>query len=383
MRIAFYAPMKAADHPEPSGDRTVALALQSALRQGGHDVVVPSRFRSYDRGDPRRQERLRALGGRIAEDVLDRARARPFDLWLTYHLYHKAPDWLGPRVAGALGIPYVVVEASVAGKRRDGPWHLGHEATLAALRRADRVIGLNPADRPGVLPWLRSPGAYRDLPPFLDTQPFAEAAGRRAGARAALAASLGLPADRPWMLSVAMMRQDQKLASYRVLAEALRGIPEPCHLIVVGDGPAAGEVRQAFRDDPARVTFAGAVPAASMPDVYAAADLYVWPAVKEAWSMALIEAQAAGLPVVAGNSGGVPDVVADGVTGLLTQEGDQQALGAAAARLLRDASLRRRMGRAAAVHAAERHDLGAAAGRLDELLRGLLAGAPVAEAAAV
>ena len=43
------------------------------------------------------------------------------ELWFTYHLYHKAPDWLGPRIAGALGIPYVVAEASFAPKQAGGP----------------------------------------------------------------------------------------------------------------------------------------------------------------------------------------------------------------------------------------------------------------------
>ena len=56
----------------------------------------------------------------------------------------------------------------------------------------------------------------------------------------------------------------------------------------------------------------GALPAAALPEIYAAADLYVWPACNEAYGMALLEAQAAGVPVVAGAEGGVPDIVADG-----------------------------------------------------------------------
>ena len=47
-------------------------------------------------------------------------RPRP-DLWFTYHLYYKAPDLVGPLVAGALGIPYAVAEASVAHKRAGKP----------------------------------------------------------------------------------------------------------------------------------------------------------------------------------------------------------------------------------------------------------------------
>ena len=83
-----------------------------------------------------------------------------------------------------------------------------------------------------------------------------------------------------------------------------------------------------------RVRFAGAVPHAELPALYAAADLYLWPAINEAYGMAFLEAQAAGLPVVAGRTGGVPAVVADGVTGLLTPIGDAAAFAAAVARLL-------------------------------------------------
>ena len=70
--------------------------------------------------------------------------------------------------------------------------------------------------------------------------------------------------------------------------------------------------------------------------LYASADLYVWPAIGEAWGMALLEAQAAGLPVVVGRSGGIPDIVADGEAGILVQAGDARALALAVATLLDD-----------------------------------------------
>ena len=61
----------------------------------------------------------------------------------------------------------------------------------------------------------------------------------------------------------------------------------------------------------------------------AAADLYLWPAINEAYGMAFLEAQAAGLPVIAGRTGGVPAVVAADETGLLTPVGDAHAFAAA------------------------------------------------------
>ena len=367
MNIAFYAPMKAPDDPRPSGDRTVARGLLDALRRAGHVVEVPTRFRSWDRGDPSRHDRLRHLGGRLADRLARRLAShavRP-DVWFTYHLYHKAPDWIGPHVADALGIPYAVCEASVAGKQAGGRWDLGHRASIAALRRADLIIGLNPNDCAGIAPHWRSDAVRLALPPFLDCAPFVAASRMRGKARAAMFKRFGFAPDKPVLLAVAMMRNDQKLASYRLLAKAIAALPAgSAQLLLVGSGPAEAEVRAAFAGAPIPVVFAGAAACGDMPAIFAACDLYVWPAIKESWSMALIEAQAAALPVVAGRSGGVANVVADGESGVLVPEGDIEAFGAALVAML-DAPRCAAMGRAAQKAMMARHDIGIAAGALD------------------
>src|SRR5439155_3337026 len=185
MRIAFYAPLKPPDHPVPSGDRRVAQLFLDALRLAGHDPFVASRLRSFDAsGDPARQARLAALGRRTVARLLHRWQKTPEaapGLWFTYHLYYKAPDWLGPAVSAALGIPYVVAEASHAAKREQGPWAIGHRAVEQALRRADAVIGLNSADRAGVMPLLRHPQRWFALPPFLDARRYSARRPRAAG----------------------------------------------------------------------------------------------------------------------------------------------------------------------------------------------------------
>jgi glycosyltransferase involved in cell wall biosynthesis len=364
MRIAFYAPLKPPDHPVPSGDRRVARLLITALRLAGHEVHLASRLRSRDgAGDAGRQERLARLGARLALRYLRRADPPP-ELWFTYHLYDRAPDHLGPSIATALGIPYVAAEASLAPRRAAGAWAAGHTLTVAALQQAAAVIGLNEADAASVLSVLPDPARYHRLPPFLDLAAFVPA-----GDRAALAAAYGLDPAQPWLAALAMMRPGAKLASYRLLAEALAPLAaRPWQLLVIGDGPARAEVEAALAPLGPRIRFAGMVEPEAVPGLLRAADLLAWPGVGEAYGMALLEAQAAGLPVVAGHRLGIAGIVTDGATGLLAPLGDVAALADRIAALLDDPDRRRRLGAAARLQVAARHGLPAAAAVLDRIL---------------
>lgn len=368
MRIAFYAPLKPPNHPTPSGDRRMARLLMSALEQAGHDVTLASSFRSWDDGTlPNRHERLSTLGARLASRLIARLRAAPPDLWFTYHLYHKAPDWLGPAVSQSLGIPYVIAEASYAPKQAGGRFDLGHRAAAQAIAQADAVISLTTADTECLRPLLTSPDRLSVL------RPFVEPPAPRDGIadRATLAHSLGLNPDVPWLLVVGMMRGGDKQRSFRILARALErlGSHDWC-LLVVGDGPRRACVEESFGNlPPGRIRFLGALPPDRLAACYAAADLMVWPAINEAYGMALLEAQAAGLPVVAGRTGGVPDIVRDGVTGLLPPIGDDTAFAEAVASLLTDNARRAAMGVAASRIAAAEHSFAGASRTLDALLK--------------
>jgi glycosyltransferase involved in cell wall biosynthesis len=367
MRIAFYAPLKAPDHPVASGDRTLARALVQALSHAGHEVALASRLRTFDaKGNPDRQVRLRHLGQKIAARLVVRARAGAApDLWFTYHVHHKAPDHLGPLVSRLLGIAYVVAEASVAPRRRTGPWAEGYADALAAIRAADAVIAMNPQDVAEVRK-ARAAGAPCELlAPFVDVDAFAGSHAREA--RAADAAQVRL-------VTVAMMREGAKLASYRVLATALAALPDlPWKLSIVGDGPMRASVEESFAPFAARVRFVGARQREDIAGLLAASDVFVWPAVDEAFGMAFLEAQACGLPVVGADTPGVGCVVDAGATGLLCPMGDAAAFAAAMRTLITDPALRQRMGRAARRHVRERHDVPVAAARLDAMLRAAVA----------
>ena len=379
MRIAFYAPLKAPDHPVPSGDRRMAGLLLAALEAAGHEPRVVSRLRSYEgAGDAERQTRIRADGHAEAGALIERYRTtdageRPA-AWFTYHLYHKAPDWLGPAVSAALEIPYLVAEASFAPKRAGGPWGVGHAAVGDAIGQAAAVLAISDDDVDCLRPLVAGPERLLRLAPFLDPGPYGAARDARDAIRARLAAAHGLDSAAPWLLSVAMMRPGDKLDSYRALGVALARLGDAdWRLLVVGDGPARPAVEAALGGLGAgRVVYAGEQPEDAVAGYYAAADVLAWPAVEEAYGMALLEAQATGLAVVAGRVRGVAGVVRHGETGLLADDGEGFA--AALARLLGDAALRHRLGAAAAANVAARHGLETAAATLEQALRVAKAG---------
>jgi glycosyltransferase involved in cell wall biosynthesis len=373
MRIAYYAPLKSPTHGTPSGDRRVAGLLMDALTSTGHRVQLASTFRTYDGdGDAARQRALRAQGETLAAQYADEWRARPPserpELWFTYHLYYKAPDYLGPGVSEGLGIPYVVAEASYAAKRAHGAWALGHEATAAAIRKASLVIAPSRDDIAG-LRQLIDDKRIMHLPPFLDPAPYAAARAERTRLRNQLAVERALDPAVPWIAVVAMMRTGDKLASYRVLAAALARLADvDCRVLVVGDGPVRSDVERLFDR---RAFFFGALGQRRIAELLAACDLYAWPALNEAYGMALLEAQAAGVPVVAAATRGVPDIVLDGQTGTLVPYGDEGAFAAAVRELLLDPERCTALGREAARHVAAERSLDAAAARLKAALAAL------------
>ncbi len=110
---------------------------------------------------------------------------------------------------------------------------------------------------------------------------------------------------------------------------------------------------------PGGVFLLGGVPRAALAGIYAACDLFVWPAINEAFGMALLEAQSCGLPAVAGAWGGVAAILVDGKTGWLAKPGDAGAFSADIDFAL-DANLWA-FSQAARDNALRKHDIGTAA----------------------
>jgi glycosyltransferase involved in cell wall biosynthesis len=367
--VAFYAPLKSPNHPLPSGDRTMARLLMKALDRAGYVPQLASELRTLDKtGDPQQQDLIRQQSLEEASRLVEQYRALPKQsrpcLWFTYHVYYKAPDWIGPRVAEALGIPYAVAEGSRAAKRAHGAWALGHEGAEAALDKADAIFVMTAHDRRALEKAQPGHQVLVDLPPFLDMQDWP-------------APGAPLPHGiEPRLLTVAMMRSGDKLASYGILAAALERIRHlPWSLDIVGDGEARKEIARLFSRLADRVRYHGQIGNhAELKALYESADLFVWPAVNEAYGMVLLEAQAMGCPVLAGAYGGVASVVKHGETGVLTQPGDIAAFADALNALLQDRDRLRNFGASALRFVRQERDLDHAALRLRHALEPLTAG---------
>jgi glycosyltransferase involved in cell wall biosynthesis len=156
-----------------------------------------------------------------------------------------------------------------------------------------------------------------------------------------------------------------------MLARALGLISDlPWRLMVIGDGPLRAETVALFDGLPAgRIEWRGELPAEAVPSALAEGGIYVWPGCGEAYGMAYLEAEAAGMPVVAQATAGVPAVVRHGKTGLLTPEGDVRTFAAAIRDLLLDAAKRKAYGRAARDFVLGERSLKLAAAKLGLILR--------------
>lgn len=356
MNIAFYAPLKPIDHPVPSGDRLMARLLLSALEALGHQGSVISGLRTYmkepDAG--RHADLLRqasAEQARIAK--LWRDQGTP-DLFFCYHPYYKSPDLLGPPLCQEFGLAYATAESSYSERRNIGVWADSQALVKKGLDLAVVNICFTERDRLGVHDI--SPSAITAmLPPFLDPQP--------------RVLSTATP-ERGRLITAAMMRDGNKLESYLMVAAALDRVEDiEWRLDIVGDGPMRQTVEAAFAHFPAnRVIFHGLKTRDELAEMMARASIFLWPGCREAYGLTYLEAQAAGLPVVAQDDGGVPEVVIADETGLLTPPGDITAYAAAIRILLNDETRRAALAKAASRFAREKRSFEAATVLLGRIL---------------
>ncbi|WP_294222015.1 glycosyltransferase family 4 protein [uncultured Shimia sp.] len=352
--VAFYAPLKSPHHPVPSGERQMARNLMQLLTRDDVAPTLVSELRSFDKqGNAAVQAEFLAQAETEIPGLIARGQTEDWAVWATYHSYYKAPDLLGPAVSAALGIPYVSFEATRANKRLGGPWDVFEQKAQAACDAADVLFHFTQRDAVALRDYLKDGQQLVHLPPFLAQETLPSQAQPEA----------------PTILVAGMMRKGDKLASYRIIVEALGHLTGDWQVEIAGDGPCRAEVESLMAPYGGRVRFLGQLDAAEMAAAYGRARGFFWPGVNEAFGMVYLEAQAHGVPVVAQDRPGVRDVVA--TKGLVPDE-TSESLADALLAVLNDAETQRRRAQDARDLVQQHHLLAAARQTVWDVLNPLM-----------
>ncbi len=219
------------------------------------------------------------------------------------------------------------------------------------------------------------PGAALEhLPPGVDTDRFVP----DPAARAEMRSRYGL-GERPVIVCLSRLvprkGQDMLIRALPAIREQVDGAA----LVIVGGGPYLATLHRLARQAgiTEHVTFTGGVPGAELPAHHAMADVFAMPCRTrgagldvEGLGIVYLEASATGVPVVAGRSGGAPETVQDGVTGLVANGSDVDEIATAVAEILTDPDRAAQMGAAGRRWAVDNWQWRAQAARLAKLLAG-------------
>lgn len=239
-----------------------------------------------------------------------------------------------------------------------------------ALDHVDYVVAVSHQVERGLLTGGVSPNRVRTHYSAVDCSVTVSAEGNHD-----IRAQYGIPREALLLGTVANLLP---LKGYEVMLNALPAIlaamPE-VHYLIIGGGDAEYCARlkaiAVARGVAERIHFSGFQE--SVASYLAVMDLYVHPSLKEAFGLAVVEAMAMGKAVVATTTGGLPEVVAHGETGLLVPPGDAESLAGAVVSLLLDRARREQMGRFGRARVHERFNLSASVTHIEELYGEVLA----------
>lgn len=352
MRIVFCTPFKPLDHPRLSGDVTLAQDFHAFFKAQGHDIALAPGFETtwiY-----RRPRRWAPLLGKLRETRSLLKTFRPH-AWVTYSSYYKAPDLLG-QLAPSARVPYYILSGAYAQKRRK-PWNtkLGYHLNKRALKSADHHFLIKKPDVE-TIQRIVAKDKTTYIKPGIHTGNFPFDPSAREQLRQKWAVG-----DTPLIATAAVFRPGVKVQGIEWVIQSIGRLRKhglDCRLLVCGDGPARGELEALAQSHaPGRVLFAGLVPRWELYQYFSAADLFAFPGVNEGLGMLYLEAQCCGLPAVAFDHAGAPEVVQHEKTGLITPSFNESAFDDAIRSLCKDAALRKSMSAAAMEFVRKEHDL--------------------------
>jgi phosphatidyl-myo-inositol dimannoside synthase len=352
-----------------TGSHPGSAATDEAIARPIRRTVVPS-------------SRLRTVQGLLTWTKAAAALDRTIDSSFVWCGNFKPATYPARWLHSRRGVPYGTVlhgsELLLLADRLDHMLHkrivaralLGAAAVLVANSRFTRELALR------VMGQLRLDGRLQVKVVLLGTDP---AVFRPAVDTSGVRARYGLDQGR-WLVTVARLAAHKGIDTALHVVAALRTEFPDLRYAVVGSGVRHGQLEQLARDLGVtdRVRFLTDVPDADLPPLLNCAEVYLGLSrnvelMAEGFGIAITEASACGIPVVAGASGGIPDAVRDGETGLLVESTVPEPAIEAVRLLLRDAELAGRLGaggRAAVKSfynwdrvAAEMHELGVEFGR--------------------
>lgn len=262
------------------------------------------------------------------------------------HTHTAKAGLLGRLAARCAGVPVVV--HTYHGHILDGYFSPLKTRAILTVERVlarvtDRLVSVSDTVQEELLAkGIGRPEQHTVVPLGLDLKPFLGAEGERGGLRK----ELGMGPGNQLVGIVARLVPIKDHETFFYAAREVASKVPACHFVVVGDGERRGELERLVGNLGlgSRVRCLGW--RADLARIYADLDVVVLSSRNEGSPVSLIEAMAAARPVVATRVGGVPDLVEDGVTGLLVPAGDPGALARAVVTLLRDAERQRATGEA-------------------------------------
>ena len=226
------------------------------------------------------------------------------------------------------------------------------------MRDADAFVAMSDAIGREFLAHGVPAAKIAKIPHGVDTARFRPASPEE---RQRLRGVLGIPAERVVVTYTGRLLRGKGLQTLLDAFEAARAKGADLHLLFVGSGRGqALSVEDALRSRAAASAEAGRIAfldhMENVEEALFATDVFVLPSVFEALGLSLVEAAACGIACVGSNTGGIPDVIQDGESGVLFAPGEAGELAATLARLAADPNQRARLGRAARARVQQRFD---------------------------
>ena len=240
------------------------------------------------------------------------------------------------------------------------------ETTRFGIAESDGVTAVSEWLRKATLETLDVPKSIEVVPNFIDPERYDQARARRGPRRWA-------ETGEKLLVHVSNMRPVKRISDVvRVFHRVSRDVPS--RLLLVGDGPELARAEQLARElgIADRIRFVGTV--ALVEDILVHCDLFLLPSESESFGLAALEALACGVPVIASDVGGVPEVIDHGETGRLCPVGDVDAMAESAVELLRNEDELVRLGENGRARAAQRFSMNDIVGRYREFYRRVLEG---------